>query len=300
MATITLTCDSSTIQKMQKHYQANLLNSAPYTVFVAKTANARISAYQSGKVVFQGPHAEKEAAKWGNEIASKSHSTLPEGFDTWSVIGSDEVGNGSYFGPLVVAAAYVEKSKIPELQALGVKDSKMLNDEKMKRIAPKIKRIIPYQLLIVSPQKYNAVQPHYNATTMKSVLHNQALALLEEKIQPAQPQAILIDQFATKERFLKDTKNEVRHPQTPIYTITKGEQYHIAVAAASILARVTFLEQLEQLGDSIQEVLPSGAGANVDEVAAHIINQYGIDTLARLAKMHFANTEKAIKLQKKS
>ena len=35
--------------------------------------------------------------------------TLPEGFATWSVIGSDEVGNSAYFGPLTVAAAYVSK-----------------------------------------------------------------------------------------------------------------------------------------------------------------------------------------------
>ena len=39
-------------------------------------------------------------------------------------IGSDEVGTGDYFGPIVVTASYVTKEDIPYLEELGVKDSK--------------------------------------------------------------------------------------------------------------------------------------------------------------------------------
>ncbi len=44
-----------------------------------------------------------------------------------TAIGSDEVGTGDYFGPIVVTAAYVKKEDIKYLESLGVKDSKKIN-----------------------------------------------------------------------------------------------------------------------------------------------------------------------------
>ena len=43
-------------------------------------------------------------------------------------IGCDEVGTGDYFGPLVVCCAYVPEELISKLQAMGIKDSKALED----------------------------------------------------------------------------------------------------------------------------------------------------------------------------
>ena len=51
-------------------------------------------------------------------------------------IGSDEVGTGDYFGPIVVTASYVNKSDITFLEELGVKDSKKLTDKKIIKITP--------------------------------------------------------------------------------------------------------------------------------------------------------------------
>ena len=63
---------------------------------------------------------------------------MPADFSQWSVVGSDEVGNGSYFGgPLVVCAVYASKDQLPALKALGVKDSKMLTDPQIRAMAPK-------------------------------------------------------------------------------------------------------------------------------------------------------------------
>ena len=84
--------------------------------------------------MFQGPQAEKEAARWEGTSTtpqkkiSPQTTTLPADFGNWSVIGSDEVGNGSYFGPVTVCAAYVDKSMISKLKSLGVRDSKELTD----------------------------------------------------------------------------------------------------------------------------------------------------------------------------
>lgn len=139
-------------------YQPNRLNkTVPYTVFVAKVGTTTITAYQSGKVMFQGAQAEKRPLVGKERVPhqrkiSPQTTTLPADFGNWSVIGSDEVGNGSYFGPVTVCAAYVDKSMISKLKALGVRDSKELTDPQIIQLSHVIKELIPYKLLIVEPK----------------------------------------------------------------------------------------------------------------------------------------------------
>lgn len=297
---------------LKEHYQLFLVpNKSPYVAFAAKKNGVMITAYTSGKVMFQGNQAEKEASLWqdlatvpvsnkknaAKKSATKS-SILPADFANWSVIGSDEVGNGSYFGPLVVCAVYAAKENLAALQKLGVKDSKMLTDEQIKRMAPQIEKLVPAQKLVVSPTKYNQVQPRYNAVHMKVALHNQALYLLLQRIAPTKPQGILIDQFTSEANYRKYLQGE-QHPVTEkLYFITKGEQYHLAVAAASILCRAAFLEALAEGSQEVGMELPSGAGAKSDQVAARLLQKGGLALLGNYAKLHFANTKKAQDLAK--
>lgn len=301
MATITLTCSNEQIKEMKKFYSNSLLETPNYSIFAANYHDTRITAYQSGKVVFQGRQPEIEANRWGKQLQSNSHSSnLPPNFENLNIIGSDETGNGSYFGPLTVCATYVNQHHVPTLKKLGVKDSKQLTDAKMRAIVPTLKQILPYKLLIVTPKKYNQVQPKYNAVHMKAVLHNRVLALLEKEVnEPID--GILIDQFTSEKNYKKYIQNESPKPKSPTYFAIKGEEHHLAVAAASIIARVAFLDELEKEGQSIgYDMLPSGAGQNVDHIAGDIINRYGKEMLKNVAKWHFANTKKAIELAKKN
>ena len=291
------------MEKIKTAYQPYYLNkTVPYTEFVAKKNGLTITAYTSGKVMFQGNQAEQEAQQWQGSAAVKKASTtattasLPKNFAQLSIIGSDEVGNGSYFGPLIVCAVYAETAVLELLKTLGVKDSKMLTDTQIRELAPQIKACVPFQLLTVSPKKYNQIQPTYNAVRMKVALHNQAIHLLLAKIAPKQPDGILIDQFTPEANYRKYLKTE-QHPVTKdLYFITKGEQYHLAVAAASILCRAQFLEELDKASKETGLTIPSGAGAKSDQVAAQLIRRGGIELLSNYVKLHFANTQKAQKL----
>lgn len=296
--------------KMKQHYQDYLKFPAPaHTSFAAKYRGLTITAYNSGKVMFQGNGAETEAAKWGTTSSNPAQSNakksttnsanLPKDFATWSVIGSDEVGNGSYFGPVTVCAAYVDKSQINALKSLGVRDSKELNDTQIRQLAAKIKPEIAFKLLTVVPQKYNQIQKKYNANHMKAVLHNQAIFLLLKELAPLKPEGILIDQFTPEPTYRKYLVGEPNQVTEKIHFITKGEQYHVAVAAASIICRAAFLDELDRETAEIGFTIPSGAGANVDLVAKSVLEKGGLELLANYAKLHFANTEKALKLLKK-
>ena len=304
-----ITLNKAQIDKLKTDYQAFLIApKSPYVAFAAKKNGTMITAYTSGKVMFQGNHAEKEASRWSTlakptvskagKNTSPKNSTLPKDFATWSVIGSDEVGNGSYFGPLVVCAVYADKAHLSPLQKLGVKDSKMLTDDQIRTLAPAIEKLVPFQKLIVSAEKYNQIQPRYNAVHMKVALHNQALYLLLQKIAPEMPEGILIDQFTPEANYHKYLQGE-KHPITDkLHFITKGEQYHLAVAAASILCRAQFLESLATGSQEVGITLPSGAGAKSDQVAARLLQKGGLDLLGKYAKLHFANTKKAQDLAK--
>jgi ribonuclease HIII len=293
-----------TLQKIRQHYQAHLLNkTAPYTVFTAKVGTTTITAYQSGKVMFQGLQAQQEASKWAgatnpqnSKKDSKKATKLPAGFSQASVLGSDEVGNGSYFGPLTVCAAYVKKEMVAKLKALGVRDSKELNDSQIIQLSKVIKELIPYKLLTLPPKKYNDIQPNYNAVHMKVALHNQAIFLLLKEIAPEKPEAILIDQFTPEANYRKYVRTEANQVPNKIFFITKGEQYHVAVAAASIISRAAFLEELDTASQELGIKVPSGSGAAADQAGAKVLKKGGIELLSQYAKLHFANTAKAQKI----
>ncbi|MDB1678464.1 MULTISPECIES: ribonuclease HIII [Enterococcus] len=301
MSNVIIKTTAKQIEKMKQAYSTFLLpKKVPYTSFVAKKNGTTITAYTSGKVMFQGTNAEKEAGLWGEaQSAAKKNSKstdLPPDLPHLSVLGSDEVGNGSYFGPLTVCAAYVDKTKLDLLKKLGVRDSKEMKDPQIVQLAKILKETIPYQLLVLSPKKYNEIQPKYNAVRMKVALHNQAIHLLLQKIAPTKPDAILIDQFTPEANFKKYVQSEKNQIQEKLYFVTKGEQYHLAVAAASIISRASFLEELDKASAELGFTLPSGAGTKSDHVAAKILQKGGLPLLENYAKLHFANTEKAKRL----
>ncbi|MEH7176439.1 ribonuclease HIII [Neobacillus vireti] len=308
MGNVVLNLSLSEINKMKTYYQGKLLEKMPPgSVFAAKTAGCTITAYKSGKVLFQGMGNEAEASRWGEATSSNAPAkskapsgNLPQGFSQLSVIGSDEVGTGDFFGPITVVAAYVRKEDIPLLKELGVRDSKDLNDEKIIAIAKVIKDVVPFSLMTLKNDKYNQLQKSgMSQGKMKAILHNQAILNVLEKISPVKPDAILIDQFVQGSTYYQHVKNQKAVAQENVYFSTKAEGIHLAVAAASILARYAFVQYIDKLSESAGFKIPKGAGAQVDEAAARLILKKGREVLPQFVKLHFANTEKAMNLVNK-
>ncbi len=290
------------IKEVMSHYATyKIERNAPGVIFAAKLKDTSITAYKSGKILFQGNGATREASQWGTvqEQASKKTSStkgdiLPDDFATKSVIGSDETGTGDFFGPITVSACYVPKDKIELLQLLGVKDSKMLTDDLMRKMASDLKTSVTYSTLVLRNEKYNAVQAKgWSQGKIKALLHNQALKHVLTKIAPDKPDFILIDQFAERGIYYNHIKAEKEIIRENVLFSTKAEQLHVSVATASILARVAFLEEMDKLSETAGIVIPKGAGFKVDEIAAHILLSKGEDFLSSITKKHFANTGKA-------
>ncbi|VSV34688.1 ribonuclease HIII [Streptococcus pneumoniae] len=289
MASITLTPSEKEIQAFLEHYQSSLAPSKnPYIRYFLRLPQATASIYTSGKVLLQGEGAEKYARFFGYQVVEEtSGQNLP-------LIGTDEVGNGSYFGGLAVVASFVTPDQHDFLRKLGVGDSKTLTDQKIRQIAPILKEKIQHQALLLSPSKYNEViGDRYNAVSVKVALHNQAIYLLLQK--GIQPEKIVIDAFTSAKNYDKYLAQEANRFSNPISLEEKAEGKYLAVAVSSVIARNLFLENLENLGRELGYQLPSGAGTASDKVASQILQAYGMQGLNFCAKLHFKNTEKAKK-----
>lgn len=308
MGQFVLQLSQEKIQQMKTYYEQKLVSVPQGAVFRAKTSGATITAYRSGKVLFQGKSPETEVEKWtAAETGELSYKTVakkkgvllpPDDLFSNSHIGTDEAGTGDYFGPITVAAAYVSKENIPLLKKIGVKDSKALTDDAIKRLAAAIIRMnVPNRVLILSNEKYNQLQKQgWSQGKMKGVLHQQAINELVEEIGESQLDGILIDQFCEPAVFKRYIVSESLSLQNNTYFMTKAESYSIAVATGSILARNAFLQEMEKLSEKVGMQLPKGASSMVDETIAKIIAAHGEAYLDACAKVHFANTKKGKRL----
>ena len=164
----------------------------------------------------------------------------------------------------------------------------------MRKIAPDLQETLIYSVLTLENEKYNEVQASgWSQGKIKALLHNQALKHVLRKMDGEKPDYILIDQFAERGIYYNHIKAESEIVRENVLFSTKAEGLHMSVAAASIIARVAFLEEMDQLSGIAGMTLPKGAGPKVDEVAARILLKSGEETLKSLTKWHFANAGKA-------
>lgn len=287
---------TSQMNEMLEYYQGYLTyNSSNYIIARAKLANATITFYRTNVVLFQGLNEVKEynywAKKYNLEEDLDSHQFTTD-VSTLSAIGSDEVGTGDYFGPVVVCATYVDSSMIEKLRNLGVKDSKLLTDNQMIPMAITISKLIPYSIVYLDPLRFNLLtNKKDNLNFIKAYLHNEVINSILKKIPDVKYDAILIDEFTPKEKYfeyLKSEQNVIKN----VSLIKQGEKAHLAVAAASILARVTFLRELGKLSKTYDMEILKGAGPEVDRNAIAFVKAFGWNELSKVAKLKFANTER--------
>ena len=305
--TISFKISDNTKEKMIEHYKYMTRPKTPqYAIFQADDADTVITLYESGKVVFQGISADIDANIWreteimlnGKAPEEKEKKEKKEDNDKTDYyfinsIGSDEVGTGDYFGPIVVCASYVNKKDISFLEDLGVRDSKKLTDEKILKIAPDIMKRIPYSAYILKNTEYNTLQEKgYNMNKIKSILHNRVLLSLMKKDNYI-TDMVVIDQFTSPRSYYSFLKNEDNVFRKITFT-TKAEDKCLSVACSSIISRYIFLKECEEMGNKLGSFVPKGASVMVDDYGKKIVNKFGKDILKEVAKLNFKNTEKIL------
>ena len=305
--TITLKVSDKTKEQMVEYFNdLKREKTPPYAIFQAQDGDTIVTLYESGKAVFQGHDADLSSDFWiATERINSGNATITDSREKKekekpnkiiplriNSIGSDEVGTGDYFGPIVVTSAYVSKENIDFLLDLKVKDSKKLTDAQIIKIVPEIIKKIPYHTFILNNKDYNKYkQENFNMNKMKAILHNKVLCELKKKNYSYD--YIVVDQFEPPKSYfnhIKDATSKVND----ILFLTKAEDQCLSVACASLISRYIFLREMNKLSKELNILLPKGANPTVDEVGKKIVSIYGIEKLNEIAKLNFKNTEKIL------
>lgn len=212
-------------------------------------------------------------------------------------IGTDESGKGDYFGPLVIAGVFTTPETWVKLEQMGVMDSKLLKDAQMRTMAAQIQTLLGpegFSIIEISPKRYNELYDSFkqsgkNLNHLLAWGHAKVLETLLEKHPDCN--AAIADQFGS-EHYIR-SQLQTRGKAIKLHQTPKAEA-NIGVAAASILARVRFVQKMQTLGNQVGTPLPFGAGANVLACAKQLVNAKGKDILKQVAKYHFKTTESVL------
>lgn len=272
-------------------------------VHLYKVPGASITIYRTGTLLIQGKKEEKYAQLIGGMLSSKAiqpksskkekgtKSSKDNPFSNQAfIMGSDEVGNGSYTGGMTAAAVYVPKKAVSDLHALGVADSKTISDGKVLKLAEEIKKICPYFVMSLSPRQYNrAIDKGYNQVSLKVFMHNYCASKLQEANPDLKYQNYIVDGFTLQPSWDKYVAKEKEKCSVKARLIPHAEGKYLAVAAASILARAAFLAQIQSLSTESGINLHQGISDYVKD-DAFTLKSHGFD-LNDFVKLHFKNTK---------
>ncbi len=281
------------------------IQSGYQVVVTDEVTKVPIAFFYSGKALIQGKPGELqtklkiwwEARKASSmqSAATATQSSFVEtplsaptsNFTGRARIGLDESGKGDYFGPLVTGAVYVNEQTEDKLITLGVRDSKLLTDNRMLIMAEEIKALCPHFVVPIEPKRYNEL--YAKVQNLNRLLAWGHAWTLENMLNKVSCDLAIVDKFGDESYLRKALREKGQH-------ITVVQQTHAeedtAVAAASILARARFVQQLEQLSKRIGKILPKGASdPSIVSVGRELVAEHGKDILAEIAKLHFKTTE---------
>ena len=269
----------------------------PYAAAAAEGDRCKIILYESGSCVIQGKGTEDwitfvlEPEITG--VAQLGYEQVVDPSMTEAHMGVDESGKGDFFGPLVIAAAYVDADLVARLRELNVRDSKTItSDRKAEEMADAIARLLGrrFALVKIGPAAYNRLYAKMGSVNrMLAWGHARAIEDLLDRV-PDCPRA-LSDQFGPTrqiERALLQKGRSIKLDQRP-----KAES-DPAVAAASVLARAGFLRGLREQEQKYGLPAPKGASPQVKEAARALVRQHGAAALLDTAKCHFKTTDEVL------
>jgi len=212
-------------------------------------------------------------------------------------LGIDDAGRGPVIGPMILAGCLIDKKEESELRKLGVKDSKQLTPKRREFLAKIIKeKSETFEIIRISP----SVIDEKNAKGIKlNELEAFACAKIINKINKGYKKikVILDCPSPTISKWQDFLKTKIKDLSTlEVVSEHKADQNHIAVSAASILAKSTREKEMDKLkekyGNSIGSGYPSdSATIRFIEKNSHKFKQDGIfrqtwDTWKRIYSKH--------------
>ncbi len=278
--------------KSKLESQGYVFGAADHAIWRAKGENVVATLYKSGKILVQGAGTQSFTAKYlgaspqlsliASPVSAKKTEDIVHDFDCW--IGTDESGKGDYFGPLIIASVLVDKKNKQLFEELELKDSKKLTDEKISKLAVKIKNNSTFAVVTITPAKYNELYKKFNnLNKMLAWGHARAIENILEKT-PCKN--AISDKFGDESLI----KNALLKSGREINLVQQVRaERDLAVAAASIVARDEFVKRIAKMSAEYGIEFPKGASDRVIQQARAAKNRN--IALENIAKLHFKTTQ---------
>ena len=192
-----------------------------------------------------------------NHMWEIEHSFYSE--DIQLICGVDEAGRGPLAGPVCAAAVILPK----DLEIPGLTDSKKLTDKKRRELFPVIQeQAVAYGIGFASQQEIDEI----------NILQATFLAMQRA-----------LDQLTVKPDLALIDGNREKDFGLPVKTVVKGDSLSTNIAAASILAKVTRDNLMQEMAESYPQYgfeIHKGYGTKAHYAA---LREFGASPIHRMS-----------------
>jgi ribonuclease HII len=175
------------------------------------------------------------------------------------ILGIDEAGRGPVIGPMVLAGCLITEEAQIELKKLGVKDSKELTQKRREYLSEKIKEIAEtFEIVLSHPIEIdNSLNEGINLNSFEAIKVAEIINKINKgygKIRvvvdcPSVTIGKWADHLKTKIETLSNLEIVCEH---------KADKNHVAVSAASILAKCIREREMDKLKEKYGVEIGSG------------------------------------------
>jgi len=175
------------------------------------------------------------------------------------ILGIDDAGRGPVIGPMILAGCLVDEKTEKEFKKMGVRDSKQLTDKRREFLANIIKeKAETFEVTISHPREIDG--SNGNGVNLNDLEAIKAAEIINRINKGYQKIKVIIDCPSTSlikwQDFLKTKVKNLSNLE--ISCEHKADKNHVAVSAASILAKSTREKEMDKLREKYGEEIGSG------------------------------------------
>lgn len=206
--TTSVTIDLGELQALKNHVLRTGLKRAKPTneneLLRIKDGEVNLVVYKSGKVVFNDTTASRK-------VIDAILKTETE-FDY--VLGSDEVGKGEWYGPLIAVCVALTPTLIDNFRKIGVRDSKTISKMNISLLAQQIhEKNFVWKYTILNPPTFNQMFEDFRkeGKSLNELLawaHSRAIRETLDNVKYSRAR-LIIDKFDVEKTYRRDRTADV-------------------------------------------------------------------------------------------
>ena len=175
-------------------------------------------------------------------------------------LGIDEAARGPCIGSMFIVGALFEEKQLDKLKEIGVKDSKLLTNEKRIELSKKIKKIAKaIEIIEVKPKEIDEAIMGNNTLNLNWLEGNKIIEIIN-KLEPNK--AIIDCPSPNIEKFKEVLKKQLKNKNVELIVVHKADRDFLECASSSIIAKTMREEQVLKIEKEVKESIGSGYPSN--------------------------------------